>query len=68
MNIQAAASPERDHVKLGFFNAAAPTDPDSWFEGTGKKMRHVKVRTAGDIRADVFRAWVQEAVRVVAAG
>ena len=34
----------RDHVNLGFYRGAELADPGGLMEGTGKKMRHVKVR------------------------
>lgn len=34
----------RDHVNVGFFHGAALTDSAGLLEGTGKYMRHVKVR------------------------
>ena len=52
----------KSYVSLGFFNGAGLTDPHGRIEGTGKKMRHVKVRALGDIDPDRFAAWVREAV------
>ena len=51
----------RDHVKLGFFQGASLTDPHGLVEGTGKGMRHVKVRSQGDIRAAELTALIQQA-------
>lgn len=34
----------RDHVNVGFFRGAEIEDPASLLEGTGKLMRHVKLR------------------------
>jgi hypothetical protein len=34
----------RDHVNVGFFHGAALDDPSGLLEGTGKRMRHVKLR------------------------
>ena len=34
----------RDHVNVGFFRGAEIPDPDGLLEGTGKFMRHVKLR------------------------
>ena len=42
------------YVSLGFFYGAALTDPGGRIEGTGVKMRHIKVRTLADIHADQF--------------
>lgn len=32
------------HVNVGFFNGATLNDPEKLLEGTGKRMRHVKLR------------------------
>jgi hypothetical protein len=32
------------HVNVGFFNGAALSDPAGLLEGTGKRMRHVKLK------------------------
>jgi hypothetical protein len=34
----------RSHVNVGFFNGAALRDPSGLLEGTGKRMRHVKLK------------------------
>jgi hypothetical protein len=33
----------KNHVNVGFFNGAALDDPFELLEGTGKRMRHVKL-------------------------
>jgi hypothetical protein len=38
-------APQRDRVNLGFFHGSDLPDPDGLLEGTGKKLRHVKVRS-----------------------
>ena len=38
------------------------TDPEGRIEGTGKKMRHIKVRGLEDIRPEQYVSWVREAV------
>ncbi len=50
------------YISLGFFNGASLSDPDGRIEGTGKKMRHVKVRSLADVNAEQIAAWVREAV------
>ena len=50
------------YVSLGFFNGAALTDPEGLIEGTGRKMRHIKVRRVEDIRSEQFTTWVREAI------
>ncbi len=42
------------HVNVGFFRGAQLSDPKSLLEGTGKMMRHVKLRPADDIDDDAL--------------
>jgi hypothetical protein len=39
------------HVDVGFFRGAELADPDGLLEGTGKFMRHVKLRPDHDLNA-----------------
>ena len=39
------------HVNVGFFRGAELADPEELLEGTGKYMRHTKLRPDGDIDA-----------------
>jgi len=39
----------RDHVNVGFFRGAEIDDPKGLLEGTGKLMRHVKLRPERDV-------------------
>ena len=50
------------YVSLGFFNGAALSDPEARMEGTGKKMRHVKVKKVDDIAREQVAAWIGESV------
>jgi hypothetical protein len=42
------------HVNVGFFQGAEIADPEGLLEGTGKRMRHVKVRPEHDINAEAL--------------
>lgn len=54
--------PHRGWVNLGFYQGSSLPDPEGLLEGTGKKLRHVKIRSLEDAsRADV-RALVEAAV------
>lgn len=50
------------YVTLGFFNGAALTDSEGKIEGTGKMMRHLKVRALQDIDEAALKSWIREAV------
>lgn len=49
-------------VNFGFWRGADLSDPDGLLEGTGDRMRHVKIRSAEDVDKSRFAAWVKEAV------
>ncbi len=56
------ASMSDKYVTLGLWNGANLTDPTGRIEGTGAKMRHVKVRSMEEIDREQFAAWVRETV------
>ena len=49
------------HVNVGFFRGAEIADPDGLLEGTGKLMRHVKLRPERDIDARALRKLIETA-------
>lgn len=49
-----------DHVQLGFYAGAKMKDPKRLLVGSGKHVRHVKVRTARDVDAGALAALVTE--------
>jgi hypothetical protein len=51
------------HVSLGFFNFQELEDKGSRLEGTGKSMRHVKLKTVGDIDESLFKKWFKTAAK-----
>ena len=52
----------KNHVNFGFWRGAELSDPEGLLEGSGEKMRHVKVRGTEDIRRGAFASFVREAV------
>jgi hypothetical protein len=49
------------HVNVGFFRGAEITDPHGILVGTGKFMRHVKLRPEHDIDATALRKLIETA-------
>jgi hypothetical protein len=49
------------HVNVGFFNGAALADPAGVLEGTGKHMRHVKLRPEQEIDTRALGALIESA-------
>lgn len=53
----------RAHVNLGFFHGADLPDPARLLEGTGKRMRHVKLRPGQPVDERALEALVRAAHR-----
>jgi len=49
------------HVNVGFFRGASLADPGGLLEGTGKYMRHVKLRPGGAVDAAALTRLVESA-------
>jgi len=49
------------HVNVGFFRGAEFADPDGLLEGTGRCMRHVKLRPAGNVDARALAKLIEHA-------
>jgi hypothetical protein len=53
----------RAHVNVGFFHGAMLDDPAGLLEGTGKRMRHVKLRWAQHVNAVALSELIAAAYR-----
>ena len=51
----------KDHVNLGFIRGSELADPQRILEGTGKQMRHIKIRNMSDLERPAIRTYLQEA-------
>ena len=51
----------RAHANVGFFHGADLPDPSDLLEGTGKRMRHVKVRPGLELDAAALAALIDTA-------
>ena len=49
------------HVNLGFCRGAALPDPDGVLEGSGRLMRHIKIRTERDLERPFVRPMIRAA-------
>lgn len=56
-------APQTAHVNLGFFYGADLDDPQGLLEGTGKALRHIKLRTREDVRKPAVRKILIQASR-----
>lgn len=55
-------SVQESYVNLGFFHGASLPDPEGLLEGSGKKLRHIKIRSASDVRRTGVVALLRHAV------
>lgn len=54
-------APFKKHVNLGFFYGADLKDPNSLLEGSGKLLRHIKVKKLDQVKAAPLKALVKAA-------
>ena len=54
--------PHAGWVNLGFYRGTELPDPEALLEGTGARMRHVKIRSGDDARRPAVRALVAAAL------
>ncbi|MBK0402423.1 DUF1801 domain-containing protein [Adhaeribacter sp. BT258] len=53
---------QKNHVNLGFYEGGLLPDAGKLLEGTGAKMRHVKVRSLNEIAEKPLAELIREAV------
>ena len=49
------------HVNVGFFRGAEIADPEGLLEGTGRFMRHVKLKLGSDVDASALKRLIDTA-------
>jgi hypothetical protein len=54
----------KNHVTFGFLCGTSLPDPTKLLEGTGKNLRHVKLRTSEDLRKPALKKLIQAAARL----
>ena len=54
----------KEHVVFGFMRGAMLRDPGKLLEGTGKYLRHVKLRSTTDVRRPQVRLLVKQAAQL----
>jgi hypothetical protein len=52
----------KNYVNFGFWRGVDLDDPQGLLQGTGEKMRHVKLADVADIDEPVFSSFVRQAV------
>src|SRR5579859_1191176 len=54
----------KEHVTFIFLRGAALPDPEGLLEGTGKSVRHVKVRMVADVKKPALKKLIVEAAKL----
>ncbi len=54
--------PHAQHLNLGFYHGVELPDPDGLLEGSGKALRHVKVRSVDEAASPQIRRLVEDAI------
>ena len=55
-------SPQRTHVNLGFYHGVALADRSGLLEGTGKNLRHIKIKSATEAKSARIKELLVEAI------
>ena len=59
-----AIGPQKSYVNLYFMDGAQLDDPVGLLTGTGKRMRHVKIRGGEDLKNKALHQLVRQAARL----
>lgn len=54
----------KEHVTFAFMRGAALSDPERLLEGTGKGVRHVKLRSVADVKRPGVKKLIVEAAKL----
>jgi hypothetical protein len=55
----------KNHVNLGFYYGTQLSDPSNLIEGTGKNLRHIKIRHEADINNPEIKILIEKALEHV---
>lgn len=50
------------HINLGFYHGASLADPVGLLEGTGRKLRHVKIRDLPSVQSEALAGLLRQAI------
>jgi hypothetical protein len=54
----------KNHITLGFIRGTSLPDPEGLLEGTGKNLRHVKIKSVGDLKRKGLRELIKSAAEL----
>ena len=53
---------QSSHINLGFYHGASLADPTGLLEGTGKELRHVKIRDLPSAKSTAVASLLRQAI------
>ena len=53
---------QSSHINLGFYHGASLADPSGLLEGTGKKLRHIKIRDQASAKIGAIAKLLHQAI------
>lgn len=59
-----AIAPHSRHVNLQLFHGVDVPDPEGLLEGTGKRARHVKLRSASDVEQEAVAELIRRSLEL----
>jgi len=51
----------KKHINLGFYWGARMDDPEGILEGSGKRLRHIKIKSQADLGTPVIHDYLRRA-------
>lgn len=48
------------HVAIGFYDATNLNDPQGFLEGSGKTMKHTKIRKVENLNKEIVVSWLKQ--------
>ena len=55
-------APQGKHVNLGFYHGAVISDPQGLLEGTGKLLRHIKIRHLKEVKNKSIKQLIKQSI------
>jgi len=52
----------KNHINLGFYHGAALPDPKRLLEGTGKRLRHIKIESVSKAKSSPIKQLIKDAI------
>jgi hypothetical protein len=55
-------APQKNYVNLGFYHGTSLSNPKGLLEGTGKRLRHIKIKSEDETRDRKIKDLITEAI------